>query len=93
MKNLITERSVGFLAMIITSVYTGISMPEQIFQIWKTQNTESLSLFMLVMMVATFSSWSVYALRKVKTDWYILVPNLFGSICALVLVVFKLKYS
>ena len=93
MKNLATEKSVGFLAMVITCVYTGISMPQQIFQIWKTQNAESLSLFMLVMMVATFSSWSVYALKKAKTDWYILVPNLAGSIGALVLVVLKLKYS
>lgn len=92
MKNLMTEKLVGTLAMIITCVYTGISMPEQIFQIWKSGNAESLSLFMLVMMLATFASWSVYALKKAKTDWYILVPNLAGSIGALVLVILKLKY-
>lgn len=93
MKITVTEKHLGYLAMIITCIYTGISMPRQIIQIWEIGNADSLSLFMLVMMLATFTSWAIYSLKKAKTDWYILVPNTMGAIGSLILVVLKLKFS
>jgi uncharacterized protein with PQ loop repeat len=90
------QSTLGTIAMLITLIYTGLSMPVQIVQTWNSKNTSNFSLFMLVMLYATFSSWVIYALKgmndEIKINWHILIPNFLGAVCALILVIFKLNF-
>jgi uncharacterized protein with PQ loop repeat len=85
------QKNLGLLAMLITLVYTGTSLPVQIYTVWITQNTQSLSLFMLIMMTTTFASWTLYAVVGEKVNWHIFIPNFIGGLCALVLLILKLN--
>ena len=73
----------GWIALIITLIYTGLGLPAQIRKNLLTRSTGGLSLFMTVLLFLTFSTWVAYGL--VKPDWYIVVPNLTGAVCALVI--------
>lgn len=81
---------IGNFAMITTCIYTGLSMPVQIYEIIKKHSMESFSPFMLIMLFATFLSWVVYSLfANKKIDWFIFVPNLMGAIGSLILIILK----
>ncbi|MBC7981616.1 hypothetical protein H7X65_00905 [Candidatus Parcubacteria bacterium] len=83
------KSKIGFTAMIITCIYTGLSMPQQIYQVWKSHDTSGLSLFMLAMMLFTFLCWSTYGSLKEK-NWNILIPNSLGALFSLILIILKL---
>ncbi len=46
---------------------------------------------MTVLLFLTFSTWVAYGL--VKPDWYIVVPNLTGAVCALIILWQFWKYG
>ena len=69
----------GWIALIITLIYTGLGLPAQIRKNLLSRSTGGLSLFMTVLLFLTFSTWVAYGL--VKPDWYIVVPNL--TLCSL----------
>lgn len=48
------EKIAGWIALVVTSLYTSISLPIQIFKITQTKDVGSLSLFMVVMLTLTF---------------------------------------
>ncbi len=81
----------GWIALIITLIYTGLGLPVQIRQNLIRRSTGGLSLFMTVLLCLTFSSWVAYGL--VKTDWYIIIPNLTGAVCAFVILWQFWKYG
>ncbi len=74
----------GWIASIITVVYTAFGLPAQILKNFKAGSAEGLSLFLFTFLFLTFTSWVVYGIAK--PDWFIVVPNGLGAICAIVLV-------
>ena len=83
--------TIGFTACIITTAYTSLGMPVQIYQNYKTKSTAGLSLPMMCMALCTFTSWVVYGLVKPIPDWYVIVSNGPGVVCiASILVQFYL---
>ncbi len=81
----------GWIALIITLIYTGLGLPAQIRKNLLSRSTGGLSLFMTVLLFLTFSTWVAYGL--VKPDWYIVVPNFTGAVCALVILWQFWKYG
>ncbi|MDB5194139.1 MAG: hypothetical protein JWN50_153 [Parcubacteria group bacterium] len=79
---------IGTIATIITLLYTVLGLPAQIRKNKQRGSVEGISLFMCIMLLLTFSSWVVYAVFK--KDYYILISNLPGAICALV-ILFQLR--
>jgi uncharacterized protein with PQ loop repeat len=78
-----TSDVLGWAALSITLVYTGLGLPVQIYENRLSASTGGLSLFMTVLLFSTFSSWVVYGASR--RDWYVLLPNLVGACCSLVL--------
>ena len=80
----------GWIALVITIVYTGLGMPMQILKNYRKHSAEGLSLLMTTLMFLTFSSWVVYA--AVKPDWYLIGPNFLGAVCSLIILVQFWRY-
>ncbi|HJO95623.1 MAG TPA: SemiSWEET family transporter [Victivallales bacterium] len=81
----------GWTASIITIIYTAIGLPAQIIKNFKAGTASGLSLFLFVFLFLTFTSWVVYGIFK--PDWFIVVPNGLGAICAFILVCQILYYN
>jgi uncharacterized protein with PQ loop repeat len=73
--------TIGLTACIITTAYTSLGMPVQIFQNYKTKSTAGLSLPMMCMALCTFTSWVIYGFVKPSPDWYVIVSNGPGVLC------------
>lgn len=84
------QSTLGTLAMWVTILYTGTSMPVQIYTVWITKNTNQLPFYTLIMMTSTFLIWSIYAYRQSNKNWHIFIPNFLGFICATTLILLKL---
>ena len=63
----------GWIALMITLIYTGLGLPAQIRKNLISRSTGGLSLFMTVLLFLTFSPWVAYGL--VKPDWYIFLSG------------------
>ena len=74
---------IGTTATIITLLYTVLGLPTQIIKNNKLKSVNGISRFMSVMLLLTFTSWVIYAITK--NDYYILISNLPGAICALII--------
>jgi MtN3 and saliva related transmembrane protein len=72
----------GWIAMIVTIVYTSYGLPVQFYKSHKTKSTEGLSLSMIIMMFMTFLSWVIYAAMKSPPDYYLIVCNSIGAVGA-----------
>ena len=68
----------GFTALIVTIVYTGLGLPVQIYKNFKSKSTHGLSLSMMVLLLITFLTWVVYAAVKTPPDFYIIISNSIG---------------
>jgi len=79
----------GWIASIITVIYTSLGLPAQILKNIRLKSTKGLSLFLFSFLFLTFLSWVVYGFTK--ADWFIVVPNGLGAFCAFVLV-FQITY-
>jgi len=71
---------VGWLALIVTLIYTCLGLPVQIYKNYKRKSTEGVSLFLIFFCGCTFLLWSIYALIKDPKDWYIFGSNFPGFI-------------
>ncbi len=79
------EKLWGWIATIITMVYTLIGMPSQIWQNYVNQSVAGLSLNMYAIMSVMCVCWAVYATVKKDRDWFIIIPNSLGAVCALII--------
>lgn len=75
----------GWIALVITVIYTCFGLPVQIYKNFKSKSTEGLSLFLMIMLLFTFSSWVVYATVKQPKDWYVIASNFPGAVCVLII--------
>ena len=79
--------TIGLGACIITTVYTSFGLPVQVYKNYKNKSVEAFSLVMTLMMLLTFTSWVVYGFVKPSPDYYVIVSNLPGAVCATLLLV------
>lgn len=93
MKAISKEKTWGRVALVVTLIYTGISLPMQIAQIHQTKDTSGFSKPMICMLVLTFLSWTIYSITKPKIDWYIFVSNGVGFIFATIILIQILTLS
>jgi uncharacterized protein with PQ loop repeat len=70
---------VGMAAFFITVIYTCIGLPIQVRRNYINKSTTGISLFMIVVLFFTFSSWIAYGLAKAPKDWYIIASNIPGA--------------
>jgi uncharacterized protein with PQ loop repeat len=82
----------GWIAMIVTLVYTSLGLPAQIRTNYLNQSTSGLSLTMTILLFCTFTSWVVYAIIASPRNWFIMASNTPGAICALILLFQFSKY-
>jgi len=87
-----TADILGWFALVITLVYTCFGLPVQIRKNYLSKSTEGLSLFLMVALLFTFSSWVVYAAAKPDPDWYVIGSNAPGALCVLVILAQFYKY-
>ncbi len=83
--------NLGLIATIITLVYTLLGLPAQIWKNHQMQSVEGMSLFMCLMLFATFSSWIIYGFKK--GDRYIIVSNVSGGIGVVIILIQFILYS
>ena len=81
----------GWIACIITIIYTAFGLPVQIKKNYSIGSTEGLSLFLFCFLFLTFTSWVIYGFCK--PDWFIVVPNGLGAVFAFVIVVQIIYYN
>jgi uncharacterized protein with PQ loop repeat len=83
--------TLGTVALVITVIYTCFGLPVQIRKNYQDKSVAGLSLFLMVMLLFTFSSWVAYGWVKPIKDWYVIASNFPGAVCvAIILVQFKL---
>ena len=76
---------VGWIATVITVVYTCLGLPVQIHKNYTNKSTAGISLFLMVMLFLTFSSWVVYGLVQSPQNWFIIGSNFPGSVCVVII--------
>ena len=76
---------VGWIAFLITLIYTSLGLPDQIRKNHKNRSTQGLSLPLYVMLLFTFSIWVVYGSLKSPPDWYIVGSNFPGALCVIII--------
>lgn len=81
----------GWIASVITVIYTAIGLPTQIVKNFKIRSGEGLSLFLFIILLLTFISWVVYGLAIF--NWFIIIPNGFGGICSMILTIQIIYYK
>jgi MtN3 and saliva related transmembrane protein len=84
MFNVSSVNFLGWIASMITVVYTTLGLPAQIVKNFKSHSTAGLSLVLFTFLTGTFVSWVLYGI--VKPDWFIVVPNGLGALCGCVIV-------
>jgi hypothetical protein len=57
----------------------------QIYKNYKSKSTEGLSLFLMIMLLFTFSSWCVYAGVKPDPDWFVIGSNGPGAVAVIII--------
>ena len=72
---------IGWIALSVTIIYTCFGLPSQIHRNYEKKSTQGISLFMIIMLLFTFSSWIIYGFAKNPKDWYIITSNIPGAIC------------
>lgn len=72
-------------------ICTAISMLPQLIKIIKTKKAESVSLFMLVILLLGLTAWVVYG--WLKTDWPILITNAFSIVVNVLIFIFSVRYK
>lgn len=72
-------------------VCTGVSMLPQLCKIIKEKKAESLSWFMLIILLVGVGGWIWYGIRK--SDAPIIATNGFSLIMNILITVFSLKYK
>jgi len=78
---------IGMVAAILS---TGSFLP-QVYKAWKTKDTKSLSLPMVLMLLTGVSLWVVYGF--LITSIPLLISNIITGVCVGLLVYFKLRYK
>jgi len=76
---------VGTAAFLITVTYTCIGLPIQVRKNYLNKSMGGISLFMMVVLFFTFSSWIIYGFVKFPRDWYIIGSNIPGAACVFVI--------
>mgnify|MGYP001590458357 FL=1 len=80
-----SSQVLGVVACISSLLYMAFGLPIQIRKIYKEKTTAGLSLFMILTLFGTTTSWIVYSLTI--RDKFILIANVPGAICALIILV------
>ena len=74
-----TADIVGIVAFLITVTYTCVGLPIQVRKNYINKSMGGISLFMMVVLFFTFSSWITYGFVKSPKDWYIIGSNIPGA--------------
>ena len=77
--------TLGWIASIITVIYTSLGLPSQIKKNYHLKTTKGLSLFLFIFLCMTFISWVVYGVMK--PDWFIVVPNGLGAFFSFIIII------
>lgn len=80
----------GWVATIITLLYTSLGLPSQIKKNASSKSTEGLSVSMATLLCATMSSWVIYG--SLLGNWFIVVPNAVGGVCSAIILLQIWKY-
>ena len=77
-----TIEVLGWIAFLITLVFTCVGLPVQIYRNHATKSV-GFAIPMIFLQLLTFSSWVIYGLSK--NDWYIVGSNFPGAIGILII--------
>ncbi|WP_151193860.1 SemiSWEET family transporter [Cysteiniphilum sp. JM-1] len=83
--------TVGWIATVITVIYTLFGLPMQIRTNFKRKSAEGLSLLLFCFLFLTFLSWVFYG--GLKSDYFIVVPNGLGAFFAFIVLGQIILYS
>jgi MtN3 and saliva related transmembrane protein len=76
---------------IAAGICTGISLLPQLIKIIKEKKAESISFFMLLILLAGVGGWIWYGV--LKKDYPIIITNSFSFIINLLIIGFSMKYK
>lgn len=71
----------GWLALGITLIYTCLGLGIQLLNNFRRRSTLGLSPFMLITLLCTFISWTLYGYVSAPRDYFIIIPNIIGGVC------------
>jgi len=86
--NPLTQEILGWIALIVSLIFTCIGLPSQIKRNKKRKSTRGLSETMMIMSFSTYLSWVFYSLSI--NDLYLFFANLVGAIFTAV-ILFQIK--
>ncbi len=78
---------IGFIATLTST----ISLLPQLYQTYKSKKVEDLSIYMLINFIICSICWMIYGF--LTNAMSVLVTNVIMTICSIVLLIFKIRYS
>ncbi len=76
---------------IAAGVLTSTAMVPQLVKIIKEKEAEDVSIFMIIVLMSGLALWAVYGIMR--TDWPIIVTNVFSFLVNLLMLIFRIRYS
>lgn len=76
---------------VFAGICTGVSLLPQLIKIIKEKKAESVSIVMLLVLLAGLCTWVVYGVMK--NDYPIIITNSFSLVVNLLIIGFLLKYK
>ncbi len=74
----VQRNKLGTLALTLCLSYMFLGLPAQIIQIWQTHDVKSISGIMFSLLTAQSIGWVAYGIQK--KDWFVTIPNIFGTL-------------
>jgi uncharacterized protein with PQ loop repeat len=75
----------------VSLMYTTLGLGAQVWKNWQRHSVEGVSIFMFVMLLATFGCWITYG--TFKRDSNMIISNIPGAICAMLILIQTYLYS
>ncbi len=87
------EYTLGMIAMTLGLIVTLLGFPMQILKNWKTKTADDLSLPMWALSFFSSLSWVLYGYFREHPDYFLVVPSLFGSFFAGIIIAQIIRYK
>lgn len=83
--NFVKSNKLGALAVSFSLTFMFLGLPSQIMQIWTTRSVKEISIATFSLLAVQSFFWILYGFKR--RDLFIVLPNLFGTIFATIIVI------
>lgn len=80
----IKNNKLGTVTVILSLAFMSLGLLSQVFEIWTSRSVAGVSVFAFMLLAVQSFFWVLYGAQK--RDWFIITPNILGTLFAATIV-------